>query len=159
MHQPQLSGRAKDTVTRRTVMILVSDHTFTPPHRDPICIQPALPAFTSSFLYEQQQHWGAYGRQPQTWPASVCRLDPTTFLSSISSELLQPSSLQTLTALHCCRYFKGSEVCLHISPCSIHSDMKHQELICILHNLWECEVIFVLILLYLLLLQSHIWLF
>lgn len=48
MHQPLLSGKAKDTVTRRTVMILVSDHTFTPPHRDPICIQPALPASTSS---------------------------------------------------------------------------------------------------------------
>lgn len=58
-HQAQLSGRAKDTVTRRTVMILVSDHTYTPPptpHRDPICIQPALPASTSSSLYHQQQH-------------------------------------------------------------------------------------------------------
>lgn len=52
-HQAQLSGRAKDTVTRRTVMILVSDHTFMPSHRDPICIQPALPA--SSSLYQQQQ--------------------------------------------------------------------------------------------------------
>lgn len=30
-HQAQLSGRAKDTVTRRTVMILVSDHTYTQP--------------------------------------------------------------------------------------------------------------------------------
>lgn len=55
-HQPQLSGRAKDTGTWRTVMILVSNHTFMPPHRDPICIQPALPASTFSSLYPQQQH-------------------------------------------------------------------------------------------------------
>lgn len=41
-HQAKLSGRAKDMVTRSTVMILVSDHTCRPPRRDPICIQPSL---------------------------------------------------------------------------------------------------------------------
>lgn len=69
-HQAKLSGRAKDTVTRSAVMILVSDHTYTPPRRDPICIQPPLqppaPRITSN---GSKQPW--HGRPRQTWPASV----------------------------------------------------------------------------------------
>lgn len=34
-HQAKLSGRAKDTVTRSAVMILVSDHTYTPTQPPP----------------------------------------------------------------------------------------------------------------------------
>lgn len=41
-HQAKFSRRAKDMVTRSAVMILVSDHTYRPPCRDPICIQPPL---------------------------------------------------------------------------------------------------------------------
>lgn len=76
--------KAKDTVTRRTVMILVSDHTFTPPHRDPICIQPALPASTSSIsssFLQQQPQWRAKAQEPQTWPVLFIAWDPDDSLS------------------------------------------------------------------------------
>lgn len=71
-HQAKLSGRAKDMVTRSAVMILVSDHTYGPPRRDPICIQPPLqppaPRIVSS---GSKQPW--HSSPHQTWPASVHR--------------------------------------------------------------------------------------
>lgn len=84
-HQAQLSGRAKDTVTRRTVMILVSDHTYTHPPPPPpteilsafsLLCQPPPPApciisSSMSISSEQPRHGS-----PRTWPASVHRTGP-----------------------------------------------------------------------------------
>jgi len=61
------------------------------PHRDPICIQPALPASTFSCFYQQQQQRQqqqqqqrrVLGQQPLTQPASVHRLDLSTLFGSI----------------------------------------------------------------------------
>lgn len=63
---PGLSGRAKDTVTRRTVMILVSNHTFTPPTEILSAFSMLCQPLPAPHCISSSSTQGS-GYQPRTW--------------------------------------------------------------------------------------------
>lgn len=93
-HQAQLSGRAKDTVTRRTVMILVSDHTYThtpPPPTEilsafSLLCQPPPPA---PCIISSSMSISSGTAAPEPGRLLFIALDPTKFFRS---QLLQANS-------------------------------------------------------------------
>lgn len=73
-HQAKLSGRAKDTVTRSALMILVSDHTYPPTPHPPqrSYLHSASSAASSSSYRQRQQQQTALAQQPPLNLACYC---------------------------------------------------------------------------------------
>lgn len=119
-HQAKLSGRAKDTVTRSALMILVSDHTNppTPPQRS--YLHSASSAASSSSYRQRQQQQTALARQPPLDLACYCSSGWTLALvSGIGS--CRPAAFRALPGYS-------------LSPEPCHSFAEHTYCFCVFHR-------------------------
>lgn len=114
-------------------MILVSNHTFTPPHRDPICIQPALPASTFSSLHQQQQQRGVRDSSLKPGPPLFTDLNIFMLQSAIAAApFISSPSISVNLAAGILKQLKC--VCTHC--CFLYTDLNSdRELIGIFHHL------------------------